>query len=305
MTSAPRDERLTAANRACIDACIDALWLERGLARNSLDAYRRDLQAFARWLGQRSVTAVTSADMLEYLGARHAQGYRGRSTARCISALRAFYSWLTEHGRIAGDPTLDVAAPAIGRPLPRVPSEGEVDALLAAPDTDTPIGLRDRTMLEVLYASGLRVSELVGLRLASLSLRQGCVRVVGKGDKERLVPLGEPAVRWLTRYLAEAREVLLAGHASDALFPGNRGRAMTRQTFWHRIKRHARSACIATPISPHTLRHAFATHLVNHGADLRVVQLLLGHADLSTTQIYTHVAQSRLQRLHAAHHPRG
>ena len=233
------------------------------------------------------------------------QGYQARSTARLLSALRTFYRYLLRERLIHEDPTLQVELPQLGKPLPKSLSEAEVEALLAAPDIAEPLGLRDRAMLEVLYACGLRVSELVALSLEQINLRQGVLRVLGKGSKERLVPLGEEALIWLQRYQAEARGLLLAGRPSSVLFPSQRGEQMTRQTFWHRIKLHARHADILKPLSPHTLRHAFATHLLNHGADLRVVQLLLGHSDLSTTQIYTHVAKARLQALHAAHHPRG
>jgi integrase/recombinase XerD len=228
-----------------------------------------------------------------------------RSAARALSCLRGFYRHLLRSGDISADPTLDLDSPRIGRPLPKTLSEEDVEALLQAPELDNAVGFRDRCMLELLYACGLRVSELTGLRLSELSLNQGVVRVSGKGGKERLVPVGEEALHWLQRYLREVRPELLGTQASDMLFPGRRGEAMTRQTFWYRIKHHARVAGISKPISPHVLRHAFATHLVNHGADLRVVQLLLGHSDLSTTQIYTHVARQRLQDLHGQHHPRG
>src|SRR5690606_11842537 len=243
--------------------------------------------------------------LLEYLAARLEQGYKARSSARLISALRRFYQFMLEQRLIAQDPSQLIEQPKLGRSLPDSLSEAEVEALLAAPDLGEPLGMRDRCMLEVLYATGLRVSELVALRLDEISLRQGVVRVVGKGSKERLVPLGEEALDWLETYFAQARTQLLAGKPSDVVFPSQRGTQMTRQTFWHRIKIHARTAMIDKPLSPHTLRHAFATHLLNYGADLRVVQMLLGHSDLSTTQIYTHVAQARLQELHATHHPRG
>lgn len=299
------DARLSAANRGLIDGFIDHLWLSRGLSSNTLEAYRRDIEALAKSRNDLDLAACTTADLLEYLGERHARGVSPRSTARALSALRAFYGFLVEQGLSHADPTADVASPAAGRGLPRVPSEAEVEALLEAPDVTLPMGVRDRSMLEVLYATGLRVSELVSLELTALHLRQGCLRVVGKGDKERLVPLGEPAQRWIERFMAEFREALVGGHPTRVLFPSAKGGAMTRQAFWYRIKRHARAAGITTPISPHTLRHAFATHLVNHGADLRVVQLLLGHANLTTTQIYTHVADARLAELHRRHHPRG
>ena len=280
--------------------------MERGLSDHSLAAYRRDLLQFARWLEQRggALAGCERGDLYDWLAYQQQRGISARSVARQLSALRGFFRWLLREGRIREDPALLVERPRTPAPLPGSLTEAEVEALLAAPDVTTPIGLRDRAMLEVLYAAGLRVSELVGLRLAQLSLRQGLVRVTGKGGRERLVPLGEQALDWLQRYLREARPLLLGTVTSEALFPGRGGAAMTRQTFWHRLRRHARSAGIRKRLSPHTLRHAFATHLLNHGADLRVVQMLLGHSDLSTTQIYTHVAQQRLRQLHAEHHPR-
>ena len=286
---------------------IDSLWLERGLSPHTRNAYLTDLRGFALWLAGRgsSLRQAGREAILDHLGWRLQQGYQARSTARLLSALRTFYRYLLRERLIDEDPTLQVELPQLGKPLPKSLSEAEVEALLAAPDVAEPLGLRDRAMLEVLYACGLRVSELVALSLEQINLRQGVVRVLGKGSKERLVPLGEEALIWLQRYQAEARGLLLAGRPSSVLFPSQRGEQMTRQTFWHRIKLHARHAGILKPLSPHTLRHAFATHLLNHGADLRVVQLLLGHSDLSTTQIYTHVAKARLQALHAAHHPRG
>lgn len=286
---------------------IDSLWLERGLSPHTRNAYLTDLRGFALWLAGRgsSLRQAGREAILDHLGWRLQQGYQARSTARLLSALRTFYRYLLRERLIDEDPTLQVGLPQLGKPLPKSLSEAEVEALLAAPDIAEPLGLRDRAMLEVLYACGLRVSELVALSLEQINLRQGVLRVLGKGSKERLVPLGEEALIWLQRYQAEARGLLLAGRPSSVLFPSQRGEQMTRQTFWHRIKLHARHAGILKPLSPHTLRHAFATHLLNHGADLRVVQLLLGHSDLSTTQIYTHVAKARLQALHAAHHPRG
>ncbi|WP_374287529.1 site-specific tyrosine recombinase XerD [Pseudomonas fluvialis] len=286
---------------------IDSLWLERGLSPHTRNAYLTDLRGFALWLAGRgsSLRQAGREAILDHLGWRLQQGYQARSTARLLSALRTFYRYLLRERLIHEDPTLQVELPQLGKPLPKSLSETEVEALLAAPDVAEPLGLRDRAMLEVLYACGLRVSELVALSLEQINLRQGVLRVLGKGSKERLVPLGEEALIWLQRYQAEARGLLLAGRPSSVLFPSQRGEQMTRQTFWHRIKLHARHAGILKPLSPHTLRHAFATHLLNHGADLRVVQLLLGHSDLSTTQIYTHVAKARLQALHAAHHPRG
>lgn len=289
-----------------IERYLDALWLEKGLSPHSLAAYRRDLAALANWLSTRNrqLLRVESADLLEYLSERQSAQRSPRSNARLLSCLRGFYRYQLRERSIERDPTLNIDSPRLGRPLPKHLTEAEVEQLLAAPPLDEALGLRDRCMLEVLYATGLRVSELVGLTLGQLSLGQGVVRVLGKGSRERLVPVGEEALYWLQRYLREERPELAAA-GSDILFPSRRGTAMTRQAFWYRIKQHALSAGIQAPLSPHTLRHAFATHLLNHGADLRVVQMLLGHADLSTTQIYTHVAQARLQALHARHHPRG
>lgn len=290
-----------------IDEYLDSLWLEKGLSEHSRSAYRTDLQQYADWLqGQGADLLLAGRDvLLDYLAWRLQAGYKARSTARFLSAVRGFYRHLVRERGLAEDPTLQVEMPQLGRPLPKSLSEADVEALLAAPDIAEPLGLRDRCMLEVLYACGLRVTELVSLTLEQLNPRQGVLRVFGKGSKERLVPLGEEALLWLERYLQEGRPLLLKGAPSDVLFPSLRGEQMTRQTFWHRIKLHARTAMIQAPLSPHTLRHAFATHLLNHGADLRVVQMLLGHSDLSTTQIYTHVAKARLQALHAQHHPRG
>jgi len=290
-----------------IDRFLDALWLEKGLSDNTREAYRSDLTLFNGWLDEHGVRLVDAGrDMiLDHLAWRLASSYKARSTARLLSGLRGFYRFLLREGLISVDPTLRVDLPQLGRPLPKALSEADVEALLAAPDIGEPLGMRDRAMLEVLYASGLRVTELVSLSLEQINLRQGVLRTFGKGNKERLVPLGEEAMHWLTRYLRDARGTLLAGKASDVIFPSLRGDQMTRQTFWHRIKLHAKVAGIAVSISPHTLRHAFATHLLNHGADLRTVQMLLGHSDLSTTQIYTHIARARLQELHAQHHPRG
>jgi integrase/recombinase XerD len=284
------------------------MWMERGLSNNTLASYRRDLVQFDYWLQHSSgatVVSATSSSLQAYLGARLGQGVSPRSSARFLSCARSFYHYLLREGRINLDPTLDVDSPRLGRPLPKALSEAEVDRLLQAPDPGQALELRDRTMLELLYACGLRVSELTGLQLVQLSLNQGVVRVFGKGSKERLVPVGEEALRWLQRYMVGARGELLNGIPSDVLFPSRRGTQMTRQTFWYRIKIYAQRAGIRKHLSPHTLRHAFATHLLNHGADLRVVQMLLGHSDLSTTQIYTHVAQQRMQELHRQHHPRG
>ena len=305
-----RPVRVTIAEpeQAVIRRVLDQLWLEQGLSRHTLSAYETDIRLFAAWLGRQGcpLLGADRALIMRFLAERLAEGHKPRSTARLLSALRRFYGWLGARGEIGLDPTLDISPPRIGRPLPKALGEADVEALLAAPMIDTQLGLRDRAMLETLYATGLRVSELVGLALGQISLSAGVVRVLGKGRKERLVPLGAEAVHWIERYLAEARPILLEGLGeSEALFVTRRGGPMTRQMFWTLIKRYAREAGIAAPLSPHTLRHAFATHLLNHGADLRVVQMLLGHSDLSTTQIYTHVARARLKALHAAHHPRG
>ncbi|WP_278438251.1 site-specific tyrosine recombinase XerD [Pseudomonas oryzihabitans] len=290
-----------------IEEFLDALWLEKGLSPHTRSAYRTDLLAFARWLEGRGLTleSVGRDAVLDHLGWRLSEGYQARSTARFLSGLRSFYKYAVREGRLAEDPTLLVSMPQLGAPLPKSLSEADVEALLAAPDTEDTLGLRDRTMLEVLYATGLRVTELISLTLDEINLREGSLRVFGKGSKERLIPLGEEAIAWLESYLKTTRPLLLGGQPGDILFPSQRGTPMTRQTFWHRIKLHAQVAGIRTSLSPHTLRHAFATHLLNHGADLRTVQMLLGHTSLSTTQIYTHVARVRLQQLHAQHHPRG
>ncbi len=298
----------TSTSESIIAQYLDACWLEKGLSDNSLDSYRRDLTAFARWLAQQhdlSLLAVTDLHLNQYLSHRFQQQFSARSTARFLSAVRGFYQYQQRENRLQHDPSARIDLPKLGKPLPKSLSEKDVELLLLAPDLDDPIGLRDKAMLELLYACGLRVSELVSLTTADINLRQGVVRLLGKGSKERLVPMGEEAIHWLIRYMKEARPALLTSPDADVLFPSNRGEHMTRQTFWHRIKHHVRVAGIQAPVSPHTLRHAFATHLLNHGADLRVVQMLLGHSDLSTTQIYTHVARHRLQELHQKHHPRG
>ena len=290
-----------------IEAFADALWLERGLSANTLSAYRSDLRAFSCWLLRDRGLGLCEArrtDLLDYLALLAISGRKPRSSARLLSCLRQFYGHLLRQGRITDDPSTRVDPPRLGRPLPKTLTESEVEALLDAPDTSDVRGYRDRTMLELLYASGLRVTELVTLRPQAVSLNQGVVRITGKGDKERLVPLGEEASRWLGDYVRGPRAVILGGRASEYLFPTSRSDCMTRQAFWQLIKRYATTAGIAKELSPHTLRHAFATHLLNHGADLRVVQMLLGHSDLSTTQIYTHVARERLKQLHARHHPR-
>jgi integrase/recombinase XerD len=293
---------LSPASTELLDLFCDALWLEDGLSKNTIASYRADLQQFFRFLQGRALVQAREEDLFGFLAAR-----RGRSTsaARMLSALKRFYRYCLRERRIRADPTLKLDAPKRAPRFPKSLSEADVEALLGAPDAGTPRGLRDRAMLEVLYASGLRVSELVGLKTFEANLDAGVVRILGKGSKERLVPLGEEAVAWVQRYLAEARPALLKRKSSDALFVTDRGAGMTRQAFWHLLRRHGRRAIPGKRLSPHVLRHAFATHLINHGADLRVVQLLLGHADISTTQIYTHVARERLKALHAKHHPRG
>jgi integrase/recombinase XerD len=291
-----------------LDQFADALWLEDGLSTATLESYRRDLQQFRIWLHDKSgkaLLAADHADLLSYLAHRYAIGARPSSSARCLSSLKRFYQFALRQSRIATDPTLNVDAPKRLRGLPKSLTEDEVERLLCAPLTEEPLGVRDRAMLELLYAAGLRVSELVTLTLAQVSQDMGVVRILGKGGKERLVPIGEVALDWIKRYTGGARSELLGARLSDALFVSSRGEAITRQAFWQLIKRYALRAGIAKAISPHTLRHAFATHLLNHGADLRVVQMLLGHADISTTQIYTHVARERMKQLHAKHHPRG
>lgn len=290
-----------------IDEFCDTLWLEDGLAKNSLDAYRRDLTVFARWLHamrSKSLLATEADDLNAYFLARHAST-KPASSNRRLAVLKRFYQFALRQNLIRVDPCLRLKS---ARQAPRYPttlSEAQVEALLAAPDVTTPLGLRERTMLELMYASGLRVSELVDLKSVEVSMNEGILRITGKGSKTRLVPFGAEARSWIERYLLTARGVILGGQVADALFVTARGGAMTRQMFWTLIKKHALQANITVPLSPHTLRHAFATHLLNHGADLRVVQLLLGHADISTTQIYTHVARERLKSLHAMHHPRG
>ena len=291
-----------------IERYIDAMWMEKGLSENTLSSYRLDLRHYQNWLGKNQNTSLLKggrSQLQAYLGARVAQGQSPRSTARFMSCVRGFYRYSLREGRITVDPTLDVDSPRLGRPLPKSLSEEDVERLLKAPDVDIALEFRDRTMLELLYACGLRVTELTSLQLVQVSMNQGVVRVFGKGSKERLVPMGEEALSWLQRYMAGPRAELLKDIPSDVLFPSRRGTQMTRQTFWHRIKIYAERAQLKKSLSPHTLRHAFATHLLNHGADLRVVQMLLGHSDLTTTQIYTHVAKQRMQELHAKHHPRG
>ncbi len=305
---------MNAGNQALLDQFCDAVWLEDGLAKNTLESYRRDLRLFAEWLEREraaELDAATESDLAAYFAFRYAQRTRGRkgikssTQARLHSSLKRFYQFLTRNGRIHADPTVKLDTPKKAQRFPKTLSETDVEALLAQPDPEEPRGLRDRAMLEVLYASGLRVSELTRLKLAEVSLDMGVVRIFGKGSKERLVPIGEEAIAWLSRYLKGARRELLKQRSSEYVFVTGRGAPMTRQAFWHLLKRRAARAVPGKSLSPHTLRHAFATHLLNHGADLRVVQMLLGHADISTTQIYTHVARERLKALHAKHHPRG
>ncbi len=304
-----RDPRGSAGTRGPgpIDRFLDAVWMERGLSPNTLAAYRADLTALDRWLDghEAELTSANRGDLLAFMASRVQAGAQPRSTARQLSSFRRFYRYLLREGSLREDPTALIAMPKVGRSLPRSLTEEEVEALLAAPTVSDPLGHRDRTMLEVLYATGLRVSELVNLKLAAVNLNQGVLRIVGKGDRERLIPLGEEAVQWVQQFLLGPRVEILLERQTDYLFPTRRGDRMTRQAFWHIIKRYAKKANVEKELSPHTLRHAFATHLLNNGADLRVVQMLLGHSDLSTTQIYTHVARERLKDLHSQHHPRG
>ena len=308
-SAAPDEIRavLPASSRALLGRFIDALWIEDGLAKLTLEAYRRDLTLYAQWLAEttgRALDSSTEVDLLGYASHRHA-GSRATSANRRLTVFKRFFRWALREHLVPADATLRLRSARQALRVPKVLSEAQVEALLAAPEVAHPLGLRDRAMLELMYASGLRVSELVEIATVRVSLSEGVLRVVGKGSKERLVPFGAEAMDWVARYLAQARELILGGQRSDALFVTARGGAMTRQMFWTLVKRHALTAGIRSPLSPHTLRHAFATHLLNHGADLRVVQLLLGHADIATTTIYTHVARERLRQLHAAHHPRG
>lgn len=295
------------SSEAVIDKFLDAIWMERGLSANTLGAYRADLVSLRRWLAERDVSLIyaTRSDLLAFIAWRTEQGAKPRSTARQLSSFRRFFRFLLREGVIQEDPTLKIDMPRIGRSLPQSLTEGEVEALLAAPDVSDPLGHRDRTMLEVLYATGLRVSELINLRQSEINLNQGVLRIVGKGDRERLIPLGEESQTWIREFIAGPRTEILLERQTDFLFPTRRGERMTRQAFWHIIKRYSKVAEISSKMSPHTLRHAFATHLLNNGADLRVVQMLLGHSDLSTTQIYTHVARARMKEMHSEHHPRG
>jgi integrase/recombinase XerD len=288
-----------------IDLFLDALWVERGLSENTLAAYGSDLKIFAKWLTNKTLLNVEENDITLFLASRYKDGVSVRSSARILSSLRRFYGYFQREKEIKEDPTALIDLPRISQSLPDTLSETDIDLLLEAPELATILGYRDKVMLELLYATGLRVSELIGLKFEQVNFRQGFVRVVGKGKKERLVPMGEQAIEWLEHYIVGARVDILAGRQSDFLFVTKRGGGMTRQAFWYVVKRYAKKSGIKKVLSPHTLRHAFATHLLNHGADLRVVQLLLGHSDLSTTQIYTHIAQERLKGLHAEFHPRG
>ncbi|MDJ0941429.1 MAG: site-specific tyrosine recombinase XerD [Woeseiaceae bacterium] len=290
-----------------VDRFLDAIWMERGLSQNTLGAYRADLMTLGRSLSEqnKSIDEADKADLLAFIAKRVESGAKPRSTARQLSSFRRFFRYIMREGLRDTDPTADIEMPRIGRSLPKTLTEDEVDALLNAPNTDEPLGHRDRAMLELLYATGLRVSELINLKQSQINFNQGVLRIVGKGDRERLIPLTDDAQRWLRDFIDGPRMEILLERQTDYLFPTRRGDRMTRQAFWHIIKRYAEKAGIRKKLSPHSLRHAFATHLLNRGADLRVVQLLLGHSDLSTTQIYTHVARERLKDLHSEHHPRG
>jgi integrase/recombinase XerD len=289
-----------------VDSFIDALWLEEGLSKNTLAAYRRDLSLYAAWLAGRGrdLGATSEADLNAYFADRHAQS-KATTANRRLTVFKRYFRWALRERLISADPTLRLQAARQPLRVPKTLTEAQVDALLTAPDAQTPLGLRDRTMLELIYASGLRVSELVSLRTFNVSMNEGVLRVVGKGGKERLVPFGAQARDWIERYLADARPAILKAQQTQDLFVTARGQGMTRAMFWVIVKKHAATAGIVAPLSPHTLRHAFATHLLNHGADLRAVQMLLGHSDISTTTIYTHVARERLKQIHARHHPRG
>ena len=301
------DMDATISSEELVDRFLDAIWMERGLSANTLGAYRADLMALARDLDEHSVVLQDAAksDLLDFIARRVESGAKPRSTARQLSSFRRFYRYIMREGYRSDDPTANIEMPRIGRSLPKTLTEEEVESLLQAPNTDEPLGHRDRAMLELLYATGLRVSELISLRQSQVNFNQGVLRIVGKGDRERLIPLGDESLRWLKEFMDGPRMEILLERQTEFLFPTRRGNSMTRQAFWHIIKRYATKSGISKKMSPHSLRHAFATHLLNHGADLRVVQLLLGHSDLSTTQIYTHVARERLKDLHGRHHPRG
>ena len=299
------DKKLSKKSSEIIDLFLDNLWMERGLSKNTLSAYRSDLNKFLIWLESQNIEIIQaqSNNILAYLAIQRKQS--ARTVARNLSSIRRLYEYLCRQEKIAFNPVDNIEAPRLGRNLPKSLTESEVELLLKAPNVEHALGLRDKSMLEILYATGLRVSELIGLTLHQINLRQGIIRIIGKGNKERLVPLGEVSTQWLDEYLSSARDEILKGNITDILFPSKRGKIMARQNFWHIVKRYAVIAGIEKSISPHILRHAFATHLINHGADLRVVQMLLGHSDISTTQIYTHVARERLKDLHSQHHPRG
>jgi len=301
------ETRLVKESEEIVDRFLDAIWMERGLSQNTLGAYRADLMTLSRELAKQgtAVDAASKANLLDFIAQRVEGGAKPRSTARQLSSFRRFFRYIMREGVRETDPTAEIEMPRIGRTLPKTLSEDEVDALLNAPNTDEPLGHRDRAMLELLYATGLRVSELINLRQSQVNFNQGVLRIVGKGDRERLIPLGDESQRWLKEFINGPRMEILLERQTDYLFPTRRGNRMTRQAFWHIIKRYADKAGVHKKLSPHSLRHAFATHLLNRGADLRVVQMLLGHSDLSTTQIYTHVARERLKDLHGEHHPRG
>ena len=301
------EAKLVQRSEEIVDRFLDAIWMERGLSQNTLGAYRADLMTLCRELAKagKTVDAATKSDLLDFIAQRVESGAKPRSTARQLSSVRRFFRYIVREGLRSNDPTVDIEMPRIGRTLPKTLSEDEVDALLNAPNTDEPLGHRDRAMLELLYATGLRVTELINLRQSQINFNQGVLRIIGKGDRERLIPLGDESQRWLKDFMNGPRMEILLERQTDYLFPTRRGNRMTRQAFWHIIKRYADKAGVRKKMSPHSLRHAFATHLLNRGADLRVVQMLLGHSDLSTTQIYTHVARERLKDLHAEHHPRG
>lgn len=304
-----KNETTTTVQRSeeLVDRFLDAIWMERGLSQNTLGAYRADLMTLSRGLAEhdKSIDQADKADLLAFIAKRVESGAKPRSTARQLSSFRRFFRYIMREGMRDTDPTADIEMPRIGRSLPQTLTEDEVDSLLNAPNTDEPLGHRDRAMLEILYATGLRVSELINITQSQINFNQGVLRIVGKGDRERLIPLGEESLRWIREFIDGPRMEILLERQTDYLFPTRRGDRMTRQAFWHIIKRYAEKANIRSKMSPHSLRHAFATHLLNNGADLRVVQLLLGHSDLSTTQIYTHVARERLKDLHREHHPRG
>ncbi len=304
-----KNETTTTVQRSeeLVDRFLDAIWMERGLSQNTLGAYRADLMTLSRGLAEhdKSIDQADKADLLAFIAKRVESGAKPRSTARQLSSFRRFFRYIMREGMRDTDPTADIAMPRIGRSLPQTLTEDEVDSLLNAPNTDEPLGHRDRAMLEILYATGLRVSELINITQSQINFNQGVLRIVGKGDRERLIPLGEESLRWTREFIDGPRMEILLERQTDYLFPTRRGDRMTRQAFWHIIKRYAKKANIRRKMSPHSLRHAFATHLLNRGADLRVVQLLLGHSDLSTTQIYTHVARERLKDLHREHQPRG